>query len=224
MKRVALLLILGLSLGACAAGHRNSKPLPALRSRGFVAAVSDPGSLIGVSSVTVAPVLPDSDLRLTALEREVLNALYLAVTQEESSLEVTRSHSLEEKAGHSTAGPDDAFLRAARSDKSDAVLILELHRYVERNGSRLEAIKGAEVDFALRLVRAADGKAVFGGSYHFEDRALSDNLLHAGDTLRAGRGSRWSTARELFEEGLRLAWREFSARREQAFLAGEVAE
>jgi hypothetical protein len=72
----------------------------------------------------------------------------------------------------------------------------------------------------MTLVRCADSRELWQGTYSYSQTFLSENLLQLGDVVgEKRRGPGWSSGAEIFEAGIANAMRDLNTRREQQFLA-----
>jgi len=96
---------------------------------------------------------------------------------------------------------------------TDGVIVTKILRFEEREGSRLGVDRPARVHLELSLVRVSDSKKVWEGSFHHDDKPLSENLFK----IRESRGEGWLTARELIAKGFQQIIKDLSAERRAAF-------
>jgi len=100
------------------------------------------------------------------------------------------------------SAPEAAALLAAKQFGADAVLLGEVRRYREREGSSYGSLKPASVEFQVTLYSAPDGTKVWIGHFDQTQTSLTSNLF---DTARyPGGGSRWLTVAELAQWGAQL--------------------
>jgi hypothetical protein len=110
-------------------------------------------------------------------------------------------------------------LAALQRHGVDAILRTELTSFVERRGSSVGG-EPASVSFVMTLVRSADARELWQGTYSYSQTPLSDNLLQLGDVVgQKRRGPGWSSGSEIFEAGVSSALRDLNTRREHQFLA-----
>jgi hypothetical protein len=187
---------------------------------GLVARAKGSQSFLQVNSVALAPVEIDRSVReVVNNDKEFLSLLHQAAT-EGSEFEVIPEKVVAEafKGMQGPVTPESAAGLARRTG-ADAVLVTRLLRYEERKGSRVGANNPARVGFSMTLYGARDGAALWDGSFHFGDKALSEDLLRLRDE-REGQGAGWHTARELLSSGFKAALKDIASRRRSAFLGG----
>lgn len=83
-----------------------------------------------------------------------------------------------------------------RKYDSDAVLICNMNRYVERIGKKYAIESPASVSFECKLIEVETGRAACFFNFDETQQALTDNLLAASLRLK------WLTAEELLNDGL----------------------
>ena len=90
---------------------------------------------------------------------------------------------------------------------ADYVLVGNIWRYRERQGSSLGVAKPASVAFSLYLVNTENGKMIWEDRFNETQQSLSENLLKAPEWFK--RGGTWLKAKELARHGLEDLLREF---------------
>ncbi|MAE94347.1 MAG: hypothetical protein QF410_13725 [Planctomycetota bacterium] len=95
--------------------------------------------------------------------------------------------------------PRQVAALVAQEFGADAVLMGELRRLVEREGSAAGAMRGATIGFQADLRGAPGGARLWTGNVDETQRPLSENVLDA--SRYPGGGSRWLTAEELLVWG-----------------------
>ena len=83
-----------------------------------------------------------------------------------------------------------------RKYESDAVLLCDISRYVERKGKTYAIESPASVAFGCKLIEVKTGRAACFFNFDETQQAVTDNLLAAKLRLK------WLTAEELLNEGL----------------------
>lgn len=83
--------------------------------------------------------------------------------------------------------------------KADAVLLLTLHRFHEREGSQYSIVSPASVDFDYKLLHGATGQVLCSGAFNETQQPLLDNILQF--FKKAKRGVKWLSAEELARDG-----------------------
>ena len=109
-------------------------------------------------------------------------------------------------------------LRIAAQHGSDAVLAVQVHSIVQREGSSLGASQGARLSFSVAAHRIPDGREIWSGSYSFTDQALSENLFRA-EKRGLGGGVGWKSTRLLFAAGFEAAAKDLAKRRNAEFMS-----
>lgn len=84
--------------------------------------------------------------------------------------------------------------------KAEAVMVWEVSRFRERQGTDYAVQSPASVAFDYRLVHTESGKTLCAASFDETQQSASDNLL----SLRAlaNRGFKWISASDLLQEGV----------------------
>ena len=199
-------------------------------------------SATGGPGKTVAPSLQSS--RVQGLELVRLNSMILMPVEFDpaarqnsipgSSFDQELEAALRSELGIEIIAPADAFgagrinkskivrpeitkqqaLEAAGKRGSDAVLLLKVHEFREREGSKVGVENPAAVFFSAAIYRAADGAEIWQASYNYKDQALTDNILRFG---REQGSVSWKSAGELLRSGLGAMSRELASKRMQQF-------
>lgn len=91
-------------------------------------------------------------------------------------------------------------LALGRSLEIDAVLIVTLQQYKEREGTEYSIISPASVTFDYKLVLVQTGQTLCSGVFHETQKPVLDNVFEFFQ--RAKRGLKWVTAEILLREGL----------------------
>lgn len=117
---------------------------------------------------------------------------------------------------HDTNAADEGGLRerairVAASLGAQGVLVGQIGRFDELEGSRFGGEQLAAVGFRLLLLDGKTGRTVWSASYDHSDEPLSNNLFRLGETLHRGVGFR--PARELLQSGFRDAARSLQSNR-----------
>jgi len=110
-----------------------------------------------------------------------------------------------------------------KSGVVDAVLRTEILRFDQRQGSAVGG-EPAVVSFRMNLESSKGRGAVWSAQYFLKQEAVSENLLRLGERMGpSGLGVGWSTAREVFEKGVRAALSDVNIQRERQFLSRDQA-
>lgn len=95
--------------------------------------------------------------------------------------------------------PELTALVVAREFGADAVLLGQVHRYREREGSAVGSMRPASVEFEVTLHAVPSGEKLWVGRFNQTQASLTANLF---DTARLpGHGSRFLTVAELAQFG-----------------------
>lgn len=116
-----------------------------------------------------------------------------AVIHATENMEESRQHGYERNRAQSA-------LAMCRSLEKDAVLIVTLQHFKEREGSDYSIISPASVMFDYKLILAESGQAVCAGVFRETQKPVLENVLEIFQ--RARRGLKWVTADVLLKEGL----------------------
>jgi len=84
---------------------------------------------------------------------------------------------------------------------SDAALVVNLHRYIERQGKTYGVEQPASVSFDYKLVQIKTGNTLCWGHFDETQKPLFENLFSIFDKTKK-RGLKWITAPELAKEGI----------------------
>lgn len=93
-----------------------------------------------------------------------------------------------------------AAMTICRTFRADAVLVLTLSRFRERDGGEYSVNSPASVAFDYRLVSGESGQTLCSGVFNETQQPLLDDLLVFFH--RAKRGFKWITAEALAREGI----------------------
>ena len=111
--------------------------------------------------------------------------------------------------------------RVSPAMDADAILRTEILRFDQRQGSAVGG-EPAVVSFRMNLESAGKRGAVWSAQYFLKQEAVSENLLRLGERMGpSGSGVGWSSAREVFEKGVRAALSDLNVQREKQFLTKE---
>lgn len=86
--------------------------------------------------------------------------------------------------------------------RSDAALVVALHRYRKRAGNELGVTEPASVAFDYKLIQVKTGKALCWGKFDETQKPLLDDLFSIVDKAKK-RGVKWIKAEELAKEGIK---------------------
>lgn len=163
-----------------------------------------------VDRIAVVPFRPSARLSRDQEGREVSAADAAAlVTRFVSEALATRVPTIPENdvkrafegQGQVTArqAPELAAMLVAEQFGADAVLLGELGRYREREGSALGSLRPASVDFTVTLYEAPSGTKLWVARFNYTQTSLTADLF---DSARLpGHGSRFLTVAELARFG-----------------------
>lgn len=87
------------------------------------------------------------------------------------------------------------WIETGRALGADAVIGGYIYRFRERIGTKYSAKVSASVAFDIHLIRVADGRLLWSGSFDETQRSLSEDLFKLGSFLH--RKGKWITAREM---------------------------
>jgi hypothetical protein len=183
--------------------------------------VADASQLATVSSILIVPPsLSDSMQRSLSLPSATIDSLE-AIAERELTVTVFGRRWVEgapERERLVRELSHTQSLEPLRRQGVDALLRTEVTSFVERRGSAVGG-EPASVAFVMTLVRVADSRELWQGTFSYGQTFLSDNLLQLGDLVgERRRGPGWSSGREIFEAGVSSALRDLNTRREQEFL------
>ena len=95
----------------------------------------------------------------------------------------------------------ESALHIGKKIEADAVLVLRLFRYINREGKTYSVSQPASVSFEYSLLHVPSGKVLCTGVFDETQESLFSNLFSFKQASR--RGFSWITARELTMEGLK---------------------
>ena len=84
---------------------------------------------------------------------------------------------------------------------SDAALVVRLHRYREREGTKYSVAAPASVFFEYKLIEVKTGNALCWGRFDETQKPLLDDMFSFIDKTKK-RGVKWITVKELTKEGI----------------------
>lgn len=129
---------------------------------------------------------------LTAILEDLLsqnkNVQFISASQKESLL------------GDFNGNPAAVARHVARQTEADAVLLISLNRFIEREGSEHSINQPASVSFQYRLIHVENGSNLCFGKFDETQEALFSNLFSFSKAYN--RGFKWITAKKLAREGL----------------------
>jgi hypothetical protein len=171
--------------------------------------VARPEEMLTISSVYIYPVSYDAN-NMQGLQENLKQEIYRRLTEafkSESNFDILYDEKVYEKR------PGVALGLIA-----DSVLFTEVTSYVERQGSRIGTSVPAKIDFNQKLIRRIDNKVLWMSSFHFRDRALSENLLQIGNRLDySGDSVGWLQASKVIEDGFIKSARKLNELRLEQF-------
>lgn len=188
---VGVVAVASVLLSGCTSTGVNTTHLGGLRS-----VVLDETGLLSINTVAVAPVVSAGDdgaLSEAELTQEVVDAM---------------------------RGEWGSEVIPASSGSGDGVFAVRVRHLTSLRGSAFGAMQPAEVECEMTLRNMQTQRVVWQGSYVFNDRPLSDNLLQLKKRQEGG-GSGWKSAHALLRSAFRAAAREVAAQRERLFLRRE---
>lgn len=212
------LLALPVALASCGPATQRSQAVAAQTQ-------SHGRALVTVSSLYIAPVQIDRSIDPHALGAIDLNQEIASAAREQSDLRpIENERNIKSSSTTGAQADQRAALDIGQKLGADAVLITSVTSYAERVGSAVGASSPARVDFVMSVVRAHDRANLWQYSFHFADKAVSDNLLAIGrsgkdahDRQQRGADLAWQSARDVVREGFRDAFRDLSAQRQAQF-------
>ena len=108
-------------------------------------------------------------------------------------------------------------------DGADAVLKTEILRFDQRQGSAIGG-EPAVVSFRMNLESRGRRVPMWTAQYFLKQEAVSENLLRLGERVGpSGLGAGWSSAQEVFKNGVNAALSNLNAERERQFLVKDRA-
>nr|MBF0221702.1 hypothetical protein [Desulfobulbaceae bacterium] len=99
-----------------------------------------------------------------------------------------------------TANRTAQALSIAKNLGADAVMTINMNRYIDRDGGKYSVQHPASVSFDYRLMHAGNGQTLCSGVYDETQKSLTDNLLSFKSIFK--RKLQWVTAEELAREGI----------------------
>ncbi len=161
-----------------------------------------------ISSIAVMPPIatPESDSASPKVKQELAvgkDALRGALTDYFAGHRHVRLLTEDEVAANApslTANRLEQAMTAGKAVHAEAIMLVNLDRYQQRQGSDYAVQAPASVAFEYRLLLTASGQTLCAGSFDETQRSATHNLL-AFKTV-AKRGFKWIPAADLLREGL----------------------
>ena len=200
MKQIALLMLVVLTLSACEQSPRRQ--------------AQEPTRAVAVAPLAVAQPLRDQPRRFgnsspeaasRLVTREIVESLrkrgarVMSAEEVRQALVVTGASTGAGASGASRTVPPKSARIVAEKFGADALLVGEITRWDEREGTAAAASRGASVTFHLALFDAPGGQQLWSTTFSHTQQPLSENVLAASQL--PGRGSRWLSAEELARWG-----------------------
>jgi hypothetical protein len=161
-------------------------------------------STAGLERLAVFGMLPEPEVadRVTEEDLEVMNqAMVDALVKKKylpippGQLQGTRSAIL---SGQESMEPETLLRKVSQAHQAGALLVGTLYRYRQRMTPGQDP--PASVGLTLQMIRVADGKVIWRGSFDQTQQSVLENLLGVSTLFK--RGLRWATAQELALLGL----------------------
>lgn len=130
----------------------------------------------------------------------VLNSLLAEYFQEKKAVTIIMENQRESHGDEFDRSRIPSSLALGRSLEIDAVLVVTLQQYKEREGTEYSIIAPASVTFDYKLVLVQTGQILCSGVFHETQKPVLDNVFEFFQ--RAKRGLKWVTAETLLREGL----------------------
>lgn len=130
----------------------------------------------------------------------VLNTLLAEYFQEKEAVTIIMENQRESHGDEFDRSRMQSALTLARSLEMDAVLMVTLQQYNEREGTEYSIIAPASVTFDYKLVLSQTGQTLCSGVFHETQKPVLDNVLEIFQRVK--RGLKWVTAETLLREGL----------------------
>ena len=130
-----------------------------------------------------------------------LLAQYFAGIQSETSFQIISNEQMESLLGEFQG---DIFSQArfiSSQINSDAVLVIIMERFREREGTRYSVKAPASVSFEYKLLKSDAPKILCNGVFEETQIPLTDNIFTL--TKAKKRGFKWITAEDLAREGIK---------------------
>jgi hypothetical protein len=99
-----------------------------------------------------------------------------------------------------SANRDDQARSIAKSLRADAVMTINLNRYIERAGGKYSVRQPASVSFDYRLIQTETGQTLCLGGFDETQKSLTDNILSFQTVFK--RKLQWITAEELARDAM----------------------
>ena len=200
MKKIALLMLVVLTLSACEQSlqrqAQESTRVVAVAPFSLAQPLRDQPQRFGGSSPEAASRLVTRQIVASLRER---GARVMSAEEVRQALVVTGVSTRAGASGASRTVPPESARIVAEKFGVDALLVGEITRWDEREGTTAAATRGASVAFHLALFDAPGGQQLWSTTFSHTQQPLSENLLAA--SRLPGRGSRWLSAEELARWG-----------------------
>ena len=175
----------------------NHSPLRAESARNFIpAAISEivilplqPNGIVGPSAN------PEVTTSATTLTPALVEAFDAFTTYRIANVERADAvkHAVDSIATRALSNAERAK-EIGRISGADAVLVSELNRFVDSDGSRFGAANPSAVGFHLWLLDGRSGQLLWSASYDRQEESLSDNLYRLPEAVKGGLGFKSATA------------------------------
>ena len=161
-----------------------------------------------VNSIAVMPISVDDDSRgdtgqskaLQSSNIEAMSALVAEYFQGRENVRILHQDMVSSMDINHSETPVDRALSVGRKLGTDAVFMLDLLRYQDRDGDKYSVDNPASVAFTYRLLHCKSGELLCSGRFDETQESFSANILSFKTMFR--RGFKWITSRQLAKEGL----------------------
>ena len=171
--------------------------------------IADTEQFPEIQSIIVLPTetLVNSDTQ-TSLKKaqqlakgaETMNRLLADYFSDMDFIKVVTTEQQKVLVGNYKASRSAQAVEIAQKLNCDAVLLITINRFVERQGNEYSVDQPASVAFDYKLIAAKNGRTICSGFFDESQKSLFENLFSLSGA--AQRKFRWITATELATEGI----------------------
>ncbi len=153
---------------------------------------------------------------LRGVRRVALNSILFSP---EASELLSRSQSLDLRLSELATGllGVEIVPKGSQGEGADAILQTEVLRFTGREGNALGTEEPAAVGVRYFLYDK-NSELIWEANYHFQDKALTDDLFSANNRFSKKSGAGWRDAYELLEESMEQALTKLEYEREKSYL------
>lgn len=189
-------LLTALTLAGCAV--KNAAPQAAEEPVALTSIVVMPVDIVPAANERQRTAEEEADLAKGRMILDRLVAEYLAGKENVRLMSAEERDALDDKSF--TRCRTSAAITICRQVGGEAVLLITLTRYRERQGNEYSVVHPASVAFDYKLLEVGSGRTLCAGVFDETQRSLSENILDLAKFSK--RGFKWITGEALAREGV----------------------